>query len=241
MIRLLPLLFILMLSFPASGQNDIEARRNSTAPFLYIPAAMETGSFRYVRTLQGSLKYGEEIYSLYKILRTEAKKLGANCYKLRSFVRNDTTKMMTLTMAVFFADELQRIIISNNQETNCLFLFSDDMFNNKKTSFELNDSNITVASGCYYKYVIQQNEEIKVRKGGFVGDKFKTKWEIDGPSRFLTVEGFKMSSLPLVPIVAPGIVLVPLPVGASTGKLRELDYNFGFLLTQILPLHRDEM
>jgi len=196
---------------------------------------MDTSSLRYIRTLQGSIKIKEEISGLYMILKTEARKLGANCFKLRGFERNDSLSTMTLTLAVYFADEFQRNIIVNNQESNQVYLFSDDKFNKNKSSFRLNGEKVIILSGNYFKYSLTPGETVKISKGGMAGAQFTINWEEEGPSRFCTIEGFGFNN---APAYAFGLIGA-LAVSASSGKIREIDYNFGYLLTQVLNQQKE--
>lgn len=235
--RIIFLLLLFHFSFPLFSQPLSREIRSQDSNFLFIPSAMDTSSLRYIRTLQGTLKIKEEISELYLLLKAEARKLGANCYKLRGFVRNDTSRTMTLTLAVYFADELQRNIIVNNQESNQIYLFSDDKFNKNKSFFRLNGEKVIIRSGSYFKYSLAQEETVKISKGGVAGARFTVNWEEEGPSRFCTIDGFGLN---IAPAYAFGLIGA-LAVSASSGKIREIDYNFGYLLSQILNLQKEKI
>ncbi|MBK8414376.1 MAG: hypothetical protein IPL22_07585 [Bacteroidetes bacterium] len=89
-----------------------------------------------------------------RAIRVQAVNVGANCFKLRDFQINDTTKQMVLTLDTYLASDRQLELNSEMHETNVVYIISDDKFSDKDYSFKLNGVAMNIKSGYYHKHYL---------------------------------------------------------------------------------------
>ncbi|MBK8873330.1 MAG: hypothetical protein IPN13_05165 [Bacteroidetes bacterium] len=172
-------------------------------------------------------KDGDDLGDMLRAIRVQAVNSGANCYKLKDFQINDTTKQMVLTLDTYLASDRQLELNSEMHETNVVYIISDDKFSDKDYSFKLNGVAMNIKSGYYHKHYLKQGTETIINKGGFTGTSFRLKWEENKPPLFLTVSGVAFAEPTGIPIRGPGVAI-------TTGKIHQLSNNLGLLLVNTL-------
>ncbi|MBL0071540.1 MAG: hypothetical protein IPP34_06920 [Bacteroidetes bacterium] len=109
-------------------------------------------------------KDGDDLGDMLRAIRIQAVNSGANCFKLRDFQINDTTKQMVLTLDTYLASDRQLELNAEMHETNVVYLISDDKFSDKEYSFKLNGVAMTIKSGYYHKHYLKQELKLLLTK-----------------------------------------------------------------------------
>jgi hypothetical protein len=120
-----------------------------------IEEVADTLRLNYVAELRIS---GEQTHLLsvadwLSLLKTKAKELGANAYRVSGFSENETS--VVLNVRLYFAGE--KFIKINKQKVhkNSVVLFNQTRFNNDTASFYLNDSNIVFNAKKPYVFLAE--------------------------------------------------------------------------------------
>jgi hypothetical protein len=236
------LLFLLasLISLTASSQhvkviNKAEIKNLPEGKkYAFIEPTTDTSQIQFVATIIGKDKNRKKnIESLYFEIRKAANKLGANCYKLRTFARDTLNHETVLILDSYYASE--DILNQNtaNHEYNVVFIFGEEREDEKTISFDLNGVSKEIKAGTYYKITLKEGEEIKVKKGGLIGDALSLSWEKDKQPSFYTLSGFGLSNFNMPP--SYGNQMPVLGVGFKTGSINKIgNISLGLLLTQLL-------
>lgn len=227
----LSILIIFLLPFLSEGQSRKSDERKREEQFAFIDSKFDATYLKYIHTFQCNSKAGDDISSLLRAIRIQAVKMGANCFKLKSFTRNDTTSAMTLILETYYATERQIELTSEMHEKNVIYIISDDKFNDKIHTFQLNGEKIRLKSGNYFKYYLKVGEEVIINKGGFGGTTMRINWQTNKTPDFLTITGFAFADPSPFPSQGASVRF-------TTGKIHYLTTNLGLLLSNTLQLSR---
>jgi len=194
-------------------------------PFTFLESAIDSTSISFIRTFKCISNKKDDIPSLYRAIAYQAKGLGANSFKVSSFNR-DSLGVMTLVLDTYSADS--SVLNSNQQmhESNVVYIFSDDKFNNKEYTVSINRVKHSLQSGKYIRHTIEQGKQVRIDKGGRIGSSLIIHWESDKPAQYVTVSGFAFTEGP--PNRSGG------SIGVTSGIINSLDSNLGMLLAAIL-------
>jgi hypothetical protein len=221
------LIFILgFVAFHTKGQTSKTIERKKEEGFVFIEKTFDHSFLKYIHTFQCVSKQGDDIPSLVRAIRVQAQSMGANCFKLKNFERNDTAKAMTLTLDTYFADEQQLELNSQLHEKNVIYIFTNDEFSDRSYSFQIDGEKVSLKSGHYYKYIIPVGTEVKINNGGFTGTTVKVNWKENNPSRFFSLTGFALADAQHQPSTVG--------VAFTTGKINYVSANIGLLLSNVL-------
>jgi hypothetical protein len=199
-----------------------------TNDFAYIENKSDTTKFEFVAAIKATdNNKTTNIQTLYNSILDKAKSIGANCFKLNSYLRNDTTNDVVLILDTYFGNDSS---VNDNfavHEKNTVFIFCNDKINESETfNFKINGDKKKIKSGTYYKEIIKEGQEIKLNKGGFTGMTMWFTWKKGKPATFLTLTGFGLGGGP-IPYGTIG-------VSFNTGRIYPIDEDLGTLLAQIL-------
>lgn len=205
--------------------------------FIYMEPTVDTTSIQYIRTFQADGKSRDDISNLFQLIRKSATSAGANCFKLRSFIRDEKTGAMSLRLAAFRAEQIHLHLILNHQPRNTVFIFSDLLFNSGNQVIKINGKKITLNSASYYKLTLKEGEEIAISKGGALGARTHITGKGDSMPVCYSVSGFSISQA-----AYPSYYVMFGLMGAlaefSTGSVIPVEPDFGMLLKEILPAHK---
>lgn len=196
--------------------------------FAYMEKNADTASYEFVASyeLSGRCEEGM-ITKLFYMVKDEARKDGANCFKVNSYVRKDSVGYATIIFDTYYWQEPARINNFESHPMNIIYIFAKESLDEEDiTKFKLDDEKKKLRSGYYYKYDRVQGVEVKINKGGLTG---MTSWytlQGNKPALFLTLTGLGMGGGP----VSTGMV----GVAFNTGRINQMDGNLGLLLVQLL-------
>lgn len=210
-----------------NGQTGRSIERAREERFIFIDKKFDASFLKSIGPFQCISKDGDDLGDMLRAIRVQAVNAGANCFKLRDFYINDTTKQLVLTLDTYLASDRQLELNAEMHETNVVYLISDDKFSDKEYSFKLNGESITLKSGYFHKHYIKPGEEALINKGGFAGTSFRLRWEENKPPLFLTVSGIAFAEPSGIPPRGPGVAI-------TTGKIHQLSKNLGLLLVNTL-------
>lgn len=165
------------------------------------------------------------IEDFYNSIRTEAKKNGANSFKLVRVSRAEATVVGELVLDTYFSSEAVVTESSALKERNAVYVFASEMkSNDKTTAYKVNNERKELAGGRYVRYDLPIGSEIKISKGGISG---ATAWftgKEDKPAVYVSLTGMG---------VGPGVSPTGNGVGISlnSGRITPMDRGLGELLT----------
>lgn len=196
--------------------------------FAFIEPQTDTVNYSFVATYRVAGKGDErDVSNLFFLISEQAKKDGANCFKLNLYEPNDSLNETTLTLDTYFWTDSSRLVNFNNHEQNCIYIFGLERTNdNKSISFKIDNEKKTLGAGTYYKYVRTQGKKVKITKGGIAGMTVFYTLEGNKPSIFLTLTGFGLGGMS----IPDGMI------GASfnTGRITAIQGDLGCLLKVLL-------
>jgi hypothetical protein len=203
--------------------------------FAFIESTIDTSQIQYVATILSKDKSrkarygGSLIESLYIEIRKQANKLGANCYKIKTFARDTLKHETVLILDSYFASDTILNINTTNHEKNVIFIFGEETEDQETMSFNLNDVKKEIKGGTYYKINLKEGEEIKVSRKG-AGAPMWLKWEPNKRLAFYTLTG--IGDIQTIPVNSPsgnGFTTI------ATNKINSIsDISFGLLLVHLL-------
>jgi len=207
----------------ASGKVYQEGKK-----FAFIEPVTDTKGYEFVGSVKATIRNKKSIIStLFFAIKEKANKLGANCYKVQSFSREDSLKDAVLILDCYVASDSLIDVNFNNHEKNVVFIFGEEKKDPTDTyRFNLNDEKKEITSGSYYRYDLREGEELKINKGGFTGASMWINWKKNKPAIFLTLSGFQVTDVGL----GGGETVTTF----STGGLNQVNISLGYLLTQLL-------
>jgi hypothetical protein len=202
--------------------------------FAFVEPATDTGQIQYVATFLAKDKNRKSVIeTLYFAIREQATKVGANCYKIKSFARDTLKHESVLILDSYFATESLLNANRENYEKNVVFIFGAERDGEKTMSFNLNGETKEIKSGTYYKISLKEGEEIKVSKGGVVGgESMRFNWEKDKQPAFYSLSGFGLSDWSEQQRVNS---FQGSAIAFNTGRINRIgNISLGLLLTQLL-------
>ena len=221
------ILFIFCCTTISYSQTSKSQERSREERFIFIDKKFDASFLKSIGPFQCVSKDGDDLGDMLRAIRVQAVNAGANCFKLRDFQINDTTKQLILTLDTYLASDRQLELNSEMHETNVVYIISDDKFSDKDYSFKLNGVAMNIKSGYYHKHYLKKGTETIINKGGFTGTSFRLKCEENKPPLFLTVSGIAFAEPTGIPARGPGVAV-------TTGKINQLSKNFGLLLVNTL-------
>lgn len=195
--------------------------------FAFIEPTTDTSQIKFVATILACERNKKSnIENLYFKIREEATKLGANCYKLKSFERGGSNNEAILILECFVATEITLNQNTANHEKNVVFIFGNEREDDEAIFFKVNGETKEIKSGSYFKFTLEPDENLRISIGGFTGESIKLKWEKDKKPAFYSLSGLGIS--PVAQSTSIGI-------GVNTGRINLIkNISVGFLLTQLL-------
>jgi len=208
------------------SKSDLKlpAHNNEVA---FIEPQTDTAALQFVATFKAtgkdSMSNGGDLYLL---IKKEAKKVGANCFKLREFSRDSLNKPIIL-LDSYYANDTIFNMNNSYHEKNVVFVFCDERASDVMFSLKVNNEKRTFKSGTFLKFNLKEGEELKLNKGGFSGTTAKFKYKKDKDAVYLSFSGFGLGGGSMPP---PGTI----GMSFNTGRMREMQEDYGQLLTLIL-------
>lgn len=168
-----------------SDQNFRKAKAKEA--FHYIESTMDTTNLTYVATLEVSGLTNPSLFDMFKKMREQAKKLGANSFKLKRY------SLATIHLVADVYKAPPEVLDINNtlKPQNTIFVFAGDPF--EKTayySFEMNGIGKSVKNGTYFRYALHEGEQVKLKKGNVTGTIMWVKWKPNQMPNYYSIKGF---------------------------------------------------
>jgi len=195
--------------------------------FAFIEPSSDSTGFQYVALIEGNdLIRKSNIENLYFEIRKRANKLGANCFRLKSFTPDNGNGEVILILETFYATDSVLQINKYNHEKNVVFIFGDEKEEGKPFSFTINKELKEIKSGRFYKIELTESDEFFINKGGVTGTTLYLKFEEANQPMFYTLSGFGASYQQFMQ--SSGIAF-------KTGGINRIEnVSLGLLITQIL-------
>jgi len=195
--------------------------------FAFIEPTTDTSDIRYLATMSATAKNKKSVIeNLYFDIRKEATQIGANCYKIRSFERGGSQNEAILILDCYVASESTLKENTKNHEDNVVFIFGGEREGEPSTSFKINDEEIELNSGTYYKITLKPEEKIKISKGSITGASITLRWEKDKKPAFYTLSGFGLAPMNQQPMNG---------ISFNTANINKIqNISLGLLLTKLL-------
>ncbi len=203
------------------------ATKSNDEDFSFIEPITDINLFTYVGTIRANgLDKFAKIEVLFFKLKKTAHELGANCFKLTSFLQTDVPRQSSLTLDVYQANDSVVNLNFENHEKNIVYVFGDERKTNDKYTFKIDNEKKEFKAGTYFRYENKVGQEVKINKGGLTGMTLWIKWKENKPSSFLTLTGLGLGG-GQVPYGTVGPAF-------NTGRINRVDGNLGHLLTQVI-------
>jgi hypothetical protein len=201
--------------------------------FTTLEPSTDTSQIKFLARIQAKDKNKKSnIEFLFFEIRKEATKIGANCFKIKSFERGVEKNETILVLDCYLLDESTINKNIENREKNVVYIFGKEREDDNSISFKINGVEKEIKSGTFYKIILKPNEKIKISKGGITGASVVLNWEKNKEPIFLSLSGFGLASLDKQP--ANGI-------GFTSGSINKIINNsFGLLLTKLLKQGNDD-
>ena len=225
---------ILLLALNSAYSQKVEIIRQSENLisktdnyFAFLETTTDTLQLTFVATVKASGKKNDvSLQNLFYKIHNKANALGANSFKLNTYISNDSTTESVLILDTYVGSVAVLDTNFDHHEQNMIVIFGDDKINGSDTySFKINDEKKNIKSGTYYKYIIAKDREIKINNGGFLGMTVFLKWKPNKQAAFLSLTGFGIGG----PLSSQTIGL-----SFNTGRINSIEGDFGLLLMQIL-------
>lgn len=228
---LLPLLVLLThLSYAQTVEVIQKSQFESpskTKDFAFIEPALDSTRLEFIATISANGS-GEtsNIELLFHKLKTKARDLRANCFKIHSYNKDESAGSSTLILDTYYSTASILELNSKMHEKNAVYIFGSPAKTDKTYSFKVDDVKKELEGGTYYKHINLEGQQVKINKGGFTGATVWIKWKEDKPSIFLTLTGFGLG----------GGSMPSGGTGASfnTGRISPINDDLGYLLVNIL-------
>jgi hypothetical protein len=190
--------------------------------FHFLESRMDTTGLTYVATLEVSGLTNPSLFDMFKKLREQAKKLGANSFKLRRY----SLATIHLVADVYRAGPDQLDINNTLKAQNTIFIFAGDPFEKSGFyNFEMNGIGKTVKNGTYFKYGLHEGEQIKLKKGSITGTIMWVKWKPNQLPNYYSIRGFSDEAV---------VKRTSQSESFKEGKFHTVDGALGGLLVSVL-------
>lgn len=195
--------------------------------FTFLEPSLDTATFVFVASIQAKDRDRKEIIeSMYFAIREQAIKLGANSFRLNSFTRDTLDSEAFLVLDCYFATDEILNINRSLREVNAVFLFGEERKDSKSMKVDVNKEEKEIKAGTYLKYVLNENEELLLSKGGVTGSSLLLKGEKETKSTFYSLSGFGLGELSRQP--ANGISF-------NSGRINKIsNMSLGLLMVELL-------
>ena len=185
------------------------ASKDGSQQFYFINDKTDSSSFRFIRRIHVKGAEGRAtIQELYYNLRQKAMDAGANGYKKPFYHEANNT----LQAEVFLISEngIKENLL--NEDLNTIYIFGRERSPNKKLAFYINEVKFELRGGHYFKSVLAEGTNIKVRKGGITGSTMNITWKQQAPATYIALSGIQLVdpqySGPNTLAVSPGNMMV---------------------------------
>lgn len=210
--------------------------------FHYVEEAADTARLKYVATLRirhDGFPYVSALFA--ELFKTQGKELGANMYRLASYVEIDSS--IAITVRVYFAPEKFFVENESKRKKGHIYIFSGERRPALEQHFSYNDSIIKFPSLMYYDLEPPDKSRVGVHSDGprLPGlHRMRTTFKAAKEASFMVV-GNKMpnvtnSALTMAAIFAltaqSPVIVIPLGKQNSRG-MESLPYHQGRLLLDI--------
>ncbi|MFO7256533.1 MAG: hypothetical protein DIU61_002500 [Bacteroidota bacterium] len=221
--------------FAASGQSveflkgpfSNEKKLGLKSPFHFIEEKLDTAELDYigrVRVTPGSVA---SLRSMYLALEKQAKKNGANAFRLISFDRPGTAIIADL---YFLSDDT---VARNNmlKAHNTVYVFGGDLYGPEThDAFEFNGQVRNIRNGTFFKYKLREGEKVKLTKGTITGTVMWISWKPNQLPAYYSVRDFGEKAV---------VKRTEVSQAAKPSKFIELDRALGALLVAVLDATSD--
>lgn len=227
----LPFTLILLLTFSVTFAQEVRITDRSNQSFsklkssqtIYtLNAQIDTTLLTYVGAAEIVSPAQVAIEKVYDKLKSEAKNLGANGFRLLSL--NEDYSVCRIQ---FY--KLDEAAIDSNKalsSAHTLYVFSGEKFDTSEYyTFECNGVSRSVKNGTFFMYTLKEGEKIKLRKGTVTGTTMWVQWKPNGGQTFLTIHGFYKEPVVKRTTQSPSV---------KPGKFNPVDGEFGRFLIQVL-------
>lgn len=159
----------------------------SKAPFYFVEDDLDTAILSYVARLKIQSQENPSLLVMYARLKSEARKLGANAFRIYRFDQSRIALTVDLYLAQGEAIERNNLL----KTMNTVYVFAGDAY--EKTSyfaFEFNGSVKTLRNGTFFKYHLREGEQVKLKKGTVTGTTMWIKWKPNQLPHYYSIHGF---------------------------------------------------
>jgi len=195
--------------------------------FTILEPKTDTSQVKFVARIQAKDKNKKSnIEFLYSEIRKEATKIGANCFKIKSFERGGKRNEAILILDCYVSQDSTIKQNKENREKNVIYIFGGEREDDNSISFKINGEEKQIKSGTYYKVILNPNEPITISKGGITGASAVLNWEKDKEPIFYSLSGLGLASLNNQPTFG---------LAFTSGSINKISNNsLGLLLTKLL-------
>jgi len=199
---------------------------NKNPEFAYISENTNNTSLRFIQTIEYSGTSQDNFGDIFFSLKKTATSMGANCFKMNSYCKNDEGKI-SLRIDTYYGDSLYLLINKMNYEQNIIYIISDLELHNQDYYFLHNGESKSIRSGRYYKIHLAPNSTTKIRLNGLFGKLYNFQWMEHQKVRFFILS----KSIRIL----FSLRIQYIPIGPARRKnLIELDQGFGYFLLNCL-------
>jgi hypothetical protein len=189
------LLLSAIVAFQVSSAQDVKitkhsdkkfTKSNNKAEFHYLEHSLDTTNLTHIATMEVSALKDPSLFSMYKKMRDDAKRMGANAFRVKKY------SQATLLLVVDVYRISENTIDQNNlkKTNNTLYVFAGDPFEKSAYyTFEMNGIGKSVRNGTYYKYGLHQGEQVKLKKGNVTGTIMWVKWQPNQLAHYYSIHG----------------------------------------------------
>ena len=205
-----------------SGPADINRRIGARAPFHYLEEGLDTAQLSYVARVKVSSPVKPSLLPLYGELESQSKKAGANAFRLVQFDQSG----VAITADLYFIGE--DAVNRNNmlKPPNTIYIFAGDPY--EKTTydaFEFNGGVHNLRNGTFFKYVLDEGEKAKLKKGTVTGTTMWINWKPNQLPSYYSVRGFGEKTV---------VERTSVSQASRPGKFLDVEPALGALLMRVL-------
>jgi hypothetical protein len=196
--------------------------------FSFIEPATDLHALQHVATIKvsGSDKEASTELLYFKAKRM-ASELGANSFTLNNYNQTENPPAAVLVLDLYYGSDSTLEANFARHEKNVVYLFGSDRKSTESYSYKVNSIKQELKAGSFARYELtEEQEQLKINKGGMTGATMWLKWQENKPATFLTLTGFGLGGGE-VPYGTVGMSF-------NTGRIYTIDGNLGHLLVQLM-------
>lgn len=206
------------ISGPSEGNGKIGAK----ARFHYLEEGLDTTQLSYVARVKVSSPGKPSLFSLYGELESQSKKAGANAFRLLQF--DQSAVAITADLYLIGEDEVKRNNMLKPQNT--IYVFAGDPYEKiTYDAFEFNGGVHNLRNGTYFKYILDEGEKAKLKKGTVTGTTMWITWKPTQLPNYYSVRGFGEKTV---------VKRTSVSQSSRPGKFIRVEAALGALLTRVL-------